>query len=70
MVKALCFQCRGCRFDPWLEHEDPQASRLKIQSINIRSNIILASANNRNKFNKDFLNDSHQKKIFRKRMKL
>ena len=18
MVKALCFHCRGCRFDPWL----------------------------------------------------
>ena len=29
MVKTPCFQCRGCRFDPWSGNSDP--THLKVQ---------------------------------------
>ena len=30
VVKTPCFQCRGCRFDPWSGNSDP--THLKVQS--------------------------------------
>ena len=54
----LCLSMYGCGFDPWSEAKIPHALWPKNQNIKQKQCY--------NKFNKDFKNGPHQKKILRK----